>query len=125
MSEGRAAAAPAWQVEYRDHEGAEHEVVYHFRPAATSPADFWPMCVFHTTSAKSLFTKGWIVTRPLDGGGRITASRGLLMTTREGKMERRAIGSAGELETILAERYDMLPVGIPPAWFSRRSGERR
>ena len=77
------------------------------------------MLAFHTTSAKSQFTKGWIVTRPLEGGGRITAARGLLMTTREGKMERHGIRSASALEGILAEDFGMLPVAVPPSWFSR------
>ncbi len=115
-----AASATAWQVEFRADEGAERDLIYFFRSAPITPQAFWPMCVFHTTSLKSPFTRGWIVTRPLDGGGRITASRGLLMTTREGKMERRAIGSARELEAILANDFGMLPVGIPPTWFSRR-----
>ena len=114
-----AASATSWKVEYRADEGAEIELIYFFRSAATSPKAFWPMCVFHTTSLKSPFTRGWIVTRPLDGGDRITGSRGLLMTTIEGQMERRAIGSARELETILARDFGMLPVGIPPSWFSR------
>ncbi|MDE2668174.1 MAG: arylamine N-acetyltransferase [Chloroflexota bacterium] len=118
-AEGRAASAKAWQVEYREDETAEREVVYHFRSAPTTADGFLPMLAFHTTSAKSQFTKGWIVTRPLEGGGRITAARGLLMTTREGKMERHAIGSASELERILAEEFGMLPVAVPPSWFSR------
>ncbi len=118
----RAAAARAWQVEYRADEDAVGEVIYHFRSAPATARAFWPMCVFHTTSAKSQFTKGWIVTRPLDGGGRSTAARGLLMTTRGGRMERRAIHSASELEAILASHFDMLPVAIPPAWFSRGAG---
>jgi len=106
------------QVDEGD-EGAEQELIYFFRSVPTAPQAFWPMCVFHTTSLKSPFTRGWIVTRPLDGGGRITASRGLLMTTREGKMERRGIGSARELESLLANDFSMLPVGIPPTWFRR------
>ena len=77
------------------------------------------MLAFHTTSAGSQFTKGWIVTRPLPGGGRITAARGLLMTTRDGKMERHAIRSASELERILADEFGMLPVAVPPSWFGR------
>ena len=117
--EPRAASSKAWQVELRADEEAEPEVVYHFRSASTTARDFLPMLAFHTTSAKSQFTKGWIVTRPLEGGGRITAARGLLMTTREGKMERHGIRSASELEGILAEDFGMLPVAVPPSWFSR------
>ena len=115
----RATSAKAWQVEYRANEEAEREVIYHFRSAARTAREFWPMCVFHTTSVKSQFTKGWIVTRPLEGGGRVTAARGLLMTTREGKMERHGIRSASELEGILADDFGMLPVAVPPSWFSR------
>ena len=118
-AEPRAASANAWRVEYRAREDAERETVYHFRSAPVRARDFGPMCVFHTTSANSQFTKGWIVTRPLEGGGRVTAARGLLMTTRDGAMERHAIRSASELEAILAERFGMRPVGIPPAWFTR------
>ena len=124
-SEPRASAAQAWQVEFRadadgDGDGeAEPEVVYHFRAAPTTAAGFLPMLAFHTTSAGSQFTKGWIVTRPLPGGGRITAARGLLMTTRDGKMERHAIRSASELERILADEFGMLPVAVPPSWFGR------
>ncbi len=117
--EPRAASAKAWQVEYREDEGAEREVVYHFRSAPTTAAGFLPMLAFHTTSGSSQFTKGWIVTRPLAGGGRITAARGLLMTTREGKMERHAIRSASELEGILRDDFGMLPVAVPPTWFQR------
>lgn len=120
-ADGRAASATAWQVEYREDETAEREVVYFFRSAPRTADGFLPMLAFHTTSAKSQFTKGWIATRPLEGGGRITAARGLLMTTREGKMERHAIGSASELERILAEEFGMLPVAVPPSWFSRGS----
>ena len=115
----RADSAKEWQVEYRADGEAEREVVYHFRSAPEPARAFWPMCVFHTTSVKSQFTKGWIVTRPLEGEGRITAARGLLMTTHEGKMERHAIRSASELERILAEDFGMLPVAVPPSWFSR------
>ena len=117
--EPRAASAKAWQVEYREDDGAEREVVYHFRSAPTTAAGFLPMLAFHTTSGSSQFTKGWIVTRPLEGGGRITAARGLLMTTREGKMERHAIRSASELEGILRDDFGMLPVAVPPTWFQR------
>ena len=115
----RADSAKAWQVEYRASEEAEIEVVYHFRSAARTVAAFRPMCVFHATSRQSQFTKGWIVTRPLENGGRITAARGLLMTSHEGKMERHAIRSASELERILAEDFNMLPVAVPPSWFNR------
>ncbi len=118
-AEARAASAKAWQVEFQANEEAEREVVYHFRSAPRTAAGFLPMLAFHTTSVNSQFTKGWIVTRPLEGGGRITAARGLLMTTREGKMERQAIRSASELEGILAEDFGMLPVAVPPSWFSR------
>lgn len=117
--EPRAASAKAWQVEFREDEEAEREVVYHFRSAVTTAAGFQPMLAFHTTSGSSQFTKGWIVTRPLEGGGRITAARGLLMTTREGKMERHAIRSASELEGILRDDFGMLPVAVPPTWFQR------
>ncbi len=117
--EPRAGSAGAWRVEYRADEGAERETVYYFRSQPRTADGFLPMLAFHTTSAKSQFTKGWIVTRPLEGGGRITAARGLLMTTRAGGMERRAIGSASELERILAKEFGMLPVAVPPSWFAR------
>ncbi len=118
--EPRAASAAAWQVEFRaDEAEAAREVVYHFRSAPVTAAGFLPMLAFHTTSAQSQFTKGWIVTRPLEAGGRITAARGLLMTTRDGKMERHAIRSASELERILADEFGMLPVAVPPSWFVR------
>ena len=118
-AEPRARSAEAWRVEFRKGEGAERETVYYFHSRPRTPDDFLPMLAFHTTSAKSQFTKGWIVTRPLENGGRITAARGLLMTTREEGMERRAIGSASELERILAEEFGMLPVAAPPSWFTR------
>tara|TARA_Y100000588_G_scaffold385939_2_gene480310 strand:- start:263 stop:1090 length:828 start_codon:yes stop_codon:yes gene_type:complete len=110
-----------WKVQFRPNQEAEEEVVYNFRSARTTAKDFLPMLTFHTTSKKSQFTKGWIVTRPLEEGGRITAARGLLMTTRDGKMERQAIRCASELEHILAEDFNMLPVAVPPSWFNRRS----
>ncbi len=114
-------SAATWQVEYRADEQAQREVVYHFRSASRDVAEFLPMLTFHTTSTKSQFTKGWIVTLPLAGGGRITAARGLLMTTVEGKMERHAIRSASELEGILRETFGMLPLAAPPSWFARGS----
>lgn len=118
-AEPRAASAGAWRVEFRASADAVRETVYHFRPTPVRGRDFGAMCTFHTTSANSQFTKGWIVTRPLEGGGRVTAARGLLMTTRGGVMERRAIRSASELEAVLADRFGMRPVGIPPVWFAR------
>ena len=120
-TEARSESAPSWQIEYRRDQSSESEIVYRFSSASRTPSDFRPMCVFHATSLKSLFTKGWIITRPLERGGRITAARGLLMTTQDGRMERHGIGSAKGLEAILSHDFGMLPVGVPPTWFSRGS----
>lgn len=108
-------------VEYRESPGAAAEVRYLFDRTPTEPSDFNEMLEFHTKSPESQFAKGWLCTLPSGADGRITVSRGMLMETRAGKMERRALKSAEDLTDVLTREFGMKPFPIPDGWFRRQS----
>lgn len=106
-------------VEYREGPGAPAEVRYLFDLTPRRPDEFLGMLAFHTTSEESRFTRGWICTLPRGADGRITVSRGMVMVTKAGKMERRALRSPQDLLDILVREFGMKPFDIPEGWFRR------
>jgi len=107
-------------VEYRDAAAKKTEVRYLFDHRPRQPHEFGEMLHFHTKSPDSQFAKGWLCTLPRGADGRITVSRGMLMETRSGRMERRALRSAADLTTVLVEEFGMKPFPVPTGWFRRQ-----
>ena len=108
-------------VEYRGAPEGKVDVRYLFDPTPRDPSEFNEMLEFHTKSPESQFAKGWLCTLPRGRDGRITVSRGMLMETRAGKMERRALKSEEDLMSVLERNFGMNRFPIPSSWFRRQS----
>ena len=98
-------------------ENNQVQTVYLFNGKPQEIEAFEPMWRFHSESPESHFARGWIATLPQANGGRLTVAKGMEMETTPKGMERRAIGSAQKLETILKEKFKMKDISIPQHWF--------
>lgn len=106
-------------VDFRPTPDAPATTKYLFDPTPRDPDEFLGMVQYHATSPESRFTKGWIATLPRERDSRITVSRGMLMETIHGTMERRALESPDDLGRILQDEFRMAPFAVPQSWFRR------
>ena len=106
----------SYRVEQRA-KNSQVRTVYLFTGKPRKIEAFEPMWKFHSESPDSHFARGWIATLPRANGGRLTVAKGIEMETTPQGMEKRAIGSAQNLERILKEKFKMKDISIPTQWF--------
>jgi N-hydroxyarylamine O-acetyltransferase len=108
------------RVERREGEESEGQDAYLFDARLRQPDEFLPMCKYHQTSPESIFTRGFVCSLALPDG-RVSVKPWALVETRGGERNETPIASSEELAGLLASRFGVEGLEIPPDWPDRYS----